>query len=67
MELSYRKAFLFKLWYSFLAVKHLHTVFVIIRKLFEAPLTGIMNNLFNILGFYNIKNKTITNLLLQKS
>ena len=65
MELSCRKAFHFKIWYTILAVKHLHTVFVIIRKLFEVM--NHYNNLFNILRFYNIKNKTITNLLLQKS
>ena len=43
MELSCRKAFLFKIWYTILAVKHFHTVFVIIRKLFaEDPLTEII-------------------------
>ena len=43
MELSCRKAFLFKIWYTILAVKHFHTVFVIIRKLFaEDTLTEII-------------------------
>ena len=36
------KGIILKIWYTILAVKHLHTVFVIIRKLFEDPLTGII-------------------------